>query len=152
MQDERACHLNQKAIYYNEAGKINQEQLMPMPQQHCFPCRAFIYSAMLAITKEKFTIHFITLPLVPSPMQQLLSTPLVSNGHWLLSLWEGWAGVSCSLLSSQVWWSCFWGESVWCIWDAAFAHACIFGGCSITWPLGPCFQLILVSRTNKSHS
>lgn len=80
MQDEKDCHLNQKTISYNEAGKINQEQLMPMPQQHCFPCR-IIYSAMLAITREKFTIQFITLPLVPSPVQQFLSTPLVSNGH-----------------------------------------------------------------------
>lgn len=81
MQDEKDCHLNQKTVCYSEAGKINQEQLMPMPQHHCFPCRVFIYSAMLAITKEKSAIQFITLPLVLSPILQLLSIPLVSNAH-----------------------------------------------------------------------
>lgn len=146
-QDENDCHFNQETVCYSEAGKINQEHIMPMPQHHCFPCRVFIYSATLAMTKEKFAIHFITLPVVSSPMQELLSTPLVCNARWLPSLWGGWAAVSCSLLSSQLWWSCFWDQSNWCIWGAAFAHPFIFGSCSIIWPLGSCFQFILLQTS-----
>lgn len=122
---------------------------MPTPQQHCSLCRVFIYSAMLAITKERFAIHFITLPLVPSPMQLLLSIPLVSNARCLLSLWGGWDGVSCSLLSSQVWWSCFWDESIWCIWDAALAHPFVFGSCSTIWVLGSMFPIYLSFQSQQ---